>query len=126
MVEGERFHEECSAILDRGSVRLYSHGLTETFNTLTGGRRNFRLSADLVSSLLKDDFTPFLNVISLSPQEMLSAMKESEARGVRGAAIFDYLHLVAARKSGAREIITLNTTHFEAFYREGDPAIVHP
>lgn len=57
---------------------------------------------------------------------MLAAMREAESRGVRGGAIFDYLHLAAARHAGAQRFYTLNVSNFRAFYREGDPEIVHP
>ena len=45
---------------------------------------------------------------------------------VRGGAIFDYLHLVTARQHEADQFYTLNTSHFQSIWRDGDPAIVHP
>jgi len=57
---------------------------------------------------------------------MIQAFDESEPRGVRGGAIFDYLHLAAARHHKAAHFYTLNTSHIQSFWREGDPAIVHP
>ena len=53
-------------------------------------------------------------------------MGESQSRGVRGGAIHDYLHLVAARKVGAQRFYTLNVSDFQSFHRQGDPEIVHP
>jgi hypothetical protein len=53
-------------------------------------------------------------------------MRETEARGVRGGAVFDYLHLAAARKAKAARFYTLNVSHFRSFHRPGDPEIVHP
>jgi len=64
--------------------------------------------------------------IFLSETELLDAYAESESRGVRGGAIYDFLHLVAARKAGADRMETLNTTDFQAFWRPGDPSIAHP
>jgi len=64
--------------------------------------------------------------IFLSETELLDAYAESESRGVRGGAIYDFLHLVAARKAGADRMETLNTTDFQAFWCPGDPAIAHP
>jgi hypothetical protein len=57
---------------------------------------------------------------------VLSAFDEAESRGVRGGAIFDYLHLVTARHHAAVRFYTLNTSHFKSFRREGDPIIAHP
>jgi len=42
------------------------------------------------------------------------------------AAIYDYLHLVAARKAKAARFYTLNVTNFTAIHRPGDPEIEHP
>ncbi len=64
--------------------------------------------------------------VGLTPTEVLGAMKNAEARGVRGGAIFDYLHLVAARKAMVDRVVTLNVKHFRAFWRNGDPVVVHP
>jgi hypothetical protein len=62
----------------------------------------------------------------LSISETIRAMHEVQSRGVRGGGIYDYLHLVAARKAKARRIYTLNVSDFRAFYRAGDPVIAHP
>lgn len=126
MVADEDSHAECDALLDAGSLGIFTHGLVETFSTLTGGRSAFRMSADDAATILEEDFAPSLEVISLTPIETLRAMRESKQRGVRGGAIFDYLHLVAARKAKAKRLYTLNVSNFRAFHRPGDPDIVHP
>jgi predicted nucleic acid-binding protein len=126
MVETEAHHDRCSELLDREAIGIYSHGISETFSTLTGGRKTFRIPAGLATSMLAEDYLPGLTVKSLTPVEMLKAMQECERRGVRGGAIFDFLHLVAAKKAKATALCTLNSSHFHAFYRDGDPEIVHP
>jgi predicted nucleic acid-binding protein len=126
IVATEPFHAECDPLLDQPEMGFYTHGLTEAFSTLTGGRKPFKMRPSLASSLLEDDYVPFLTLVSLTPTETLRAMRDAEARGVRGGAIFDYLHLVAARKAKARTLYTLNVAHFRAFHRPGDPEITHP
>lgn len=126
MVGTEAFHDACDALMDHQGIGIYSHGLAETFSTLTGGRKSFRMSSTQAALILEEDYLPCLTVINLSPADMLQAMRETEARGVRGGGIFDYLHLVAARKAGADRIYTLNISNFLAFHRPGDPEIVHP
>jgi predicted nucleic acid-binding protein len=125
-VDVEAHHAACDRLLDQGGVGMYAHGLVETFNTLTGGRRNFRLGAGTVSDLIETDYIPFLEITTLIPAEILRSMRECETRGVRGGAIFDYLHLVAARKAKATRLYTLNVSNFRAFHRAGDPEITHP
>jgi len=126
MIESEPFHTECRKLVVGKTSSLYSHGISEAFNTLTGGRRPFRLRATAAADLLERHFVPRCRVVSLSPSETLRALRDCESRGVRGGALFDYLHLIAARKAKARRLYTLNISNFRAFHRPGDPEIVHP
>ena len=130
IVGTEAFHDECLDLILRHGTRaplhLYLHGITETFSTLTGGRRSIQMSANMATDIIENDFSPKLTVTTLTPSEMLRAMRDAQARGVRGGGVFDYLHLVAARKAKARRIHTLNISNFRAFHRAGDPEIVHP
>ncbi len=126
VVATESFHTECDALFNGKELGIYAHGIAETFSTLTGGRKPFRMPAALAASVIEEDYVPDLSISTLTPTEMLRAMREAEARGVRGGAIFDFLHLVAARKAKATRFYTLNIAHFLAFYRAGDPEIMHP
>lgn len=126
LAEAEPHHAACDALLDGTDVRIYTHALTETFNTISGGRSGCRLSAADATRFLDDSILPHVEVVTLTAREMLAAMRESQSRGVRGAAIFDFLHLVAAKKAGAARLYTLNLRHFQAFHRPGDPEIIHP
>ncbi len=105
---------------------MYSHALVETFSTLTSGRLSFRISPRAAAEIVEATLLPSVEAISLTPNEMLRAMNEAEGRGVRGGAVYDFLHLVAAKKSGAKRLYTLNISDFSAFHRPGDPEIVHP
>ncbi len=126
MVATEAFHAVCRTLVVGEKAGFYGHGISETFSTLTGGRQGFRLRAGVVTTLLEDHFIPRLKVATLTSAEMLRALRESEARGVRGGAVFDYFHLVAARKAKATRFYTLNVAHFRSFHRPGDPEITHP
>ncbi|MEO8616214.1 MAG: PIN domain-containing protein [Luteolibacter sp.] len=123
---GDPDHAACRKVLlsDRHSV--LAHALTETFSTLTGGRLGFRIPASDAATLLQQQVTPKLRCVLLDADEMLAACEEAEARGVRGGAIYDYLHLVAARKTGAKKFYTLNLSDFLSFHRPGDPEILAP
>ena len=126
IVASEAHHVECARLLDLAGLGMFGHGLTETFSTLTGGRRAFRMAASAASAVLEEDYAPDLTITSLTPAEMLRAMREAESRGVRGGGIFDYLHLVAARKAKATRLYTLNLSNFHACRRAGDPELMHP
>ncbi len=130
MIGSEQHHQRCLDLILKASkstlLNIYLHGIAETFSTLTGGKKSFQLQASFVADVLENDFVPRLNIVTLAIPDLLRAMREAQARGVRGGGIYDYLHLVAARKAKARFIYTLNISNFRACYRAGDPEIVHP
>jgi predicted nucleic acid-binding protein len=126
LVGSDPDHSACRKLLLSDKFTVYSHALSETFSTLTGGRLGVRISAADTASILREKMAPRLTVQSLSETELLQAYADSERRGVRGGAIYDYLHLVAARKAGATRFYTLNITDFRAIHRAGDPEIVSP
>lgn len=108
LVAEEEHHAKCRKLLLDGEFQVYAHGISEVFSTLTGGARGYRLSAGAVSEMLELRLMPRLRLISLTPAEMLRALREAESRGVRGGAVYDYFHLVAARKGKAEKFYTLD------------------
>lgn len=120
-------HFKASAVILREGGRVVSaHALTETFSTLTGGKLSLRLLADDALRLIRDNILSLVSLIELRTEDLLTAFSEAQARGVRGGATYDYLHLFAARKAGAEKLFTLNSSNFQAFWRVGDPEILHP
>jgi predicted nucleic acid-binding protein len=119
-------HADCRKLLLSAKFSIHAHALSETFATLTGGRLAIRVPAVEAASLLRKWVAPRLAVTALEADDVLGAFDESSERGVRGGAIHDYLHLVAARKARAPMLYTLNISDFQAFHRQGDPKIVHP
>lgn len=119
-------HADCQKVLLSAKSSVFAHTFTETFSTLTGGRLGFRVPAADAARMLREQIAPKLIAVNLDADEILKAFEEAEARGVRGGAIYDYLHLCAARKSGVKRFYTLNLTDFLAFHRPGDPEIVTP
>jgi len=126
MVKEEAWHVECTRLLDLPGAGIYAHALSEVFCTLTGGRRGFRMQPGLVAELIQEDYLPYFETRSLDCGEVLSALHECRIRGITGAAIYDYLHLVAARHMRAAKLYTLNLSHFQVFWRAGDPEVLHP
>lgn len=122
----EPHHAACDKLLAAGGHKLYLHGLAEIFSILTGGRQGRRLRARAAQGLIEDSVLPFVQLCALSGRDVLAALAECEARGVRGGAIYDFLHLCAARKAGIARIITLDVRSFQAFSRPGDPQVEAP
>jgi predicted nucleic acid-binding protein len=123
---GDSDHASSREVLLSNEVCLYSHALSECFSILTGGSLGKRLPTDETAALIKDYLASRCRIISLSPTDLVRAYGDCEARGIRGGAIYDYLHLAAARKARAERLYTLNQSDFQAFHRPGDPQIQNP
>ena len=122
----ELHHAECAALLAKGGLHAHVHALAETFSSLTGGRVLPRVRPSVAAHLIEAGILPFVSASGLGSREYLAAMQEAEARGVRGGAIHDFLHLFAAKRRKAQRFYTLDVSDFRSFHRPGDPAIVHP
>ena len=122
----EAHHAACDRLLAAGGHKLYVHALAETFSTLTGGRHGRRVSPASAAKLIEHSVLPFVQVVSLTGKDVMAALASGESRGVRGGAIYDLLHLVAARKSGVERLMTLDLRNFQALARPGDPSIESP
>jgi predicted nucleic acid-binding protein len=119
-------HATCDRLVAGGGHVLFAHALAETFSILTGGRQGRRLAASQAAALIDASVLPFVTLVALSGRETVAALRACEARGVRGGAVYDWLHLAAARKSGATRLFTLDIRDFQAIARPGDPEIVSP
>jgi predicted nucleic acid-binding protein len=127
VAEIEPHHKACAGLLlGTDSLCIRSHALAESFATLTGGRLGLRVTATEAVQLLTVNILPRVKVVDLTASSALRSLAAAESRGIRGGAVHDYLHLVAARKARARKLYTLNTRHFFAFHRHGDPEIAAP
>jgi predicted nucleic acid-binding protein len=127
VVDIEPYHAPCARLLlSKEPKAVRSHGLVETFSTLTGGRLPLRLSPSVADRLIGVNLVPRLRIVDLAASDVMRAIADSESRGVRGGAIHDLLHLFAAKKAKASTLYTLNLSHFRAFHRRGDPEVRLP
>ncbi|WP_395750504.1 PIN domain-containing protein [Prosthecobacter sp.] len=126
LVPSERKHAESLARLMDGTPLVYQHSFLETFSMLTGGRLGAKADADLVAKLIKQTLLPRVRVVHLDELEIVEALQAARQHGVRGGAVYDFMHLVAARKSGAAVLCTLNLDDFQQLSRVGDPLILQP
>ena len=119
-------HAPCDRLLSEGQHYLYQHALAETFAILTGGRLGRRVDPAAAAELLADSVLPFVHLVSLTGKESMAALAAAHSRGARGGAVYDLLHLFAARKAGVARLVTLNARDFRALARPGDPRIESP
>jgi len=119
-------HVACDRLLSAGGHQAYTHALAEVFSVLTGGRLGRRVAPGVAASLVQQSILPYVQLLSLTEKDHIAALLASEARDVCGGAIYDWLHLCAARKARAEVFMTLNLLDFQALARPGDPAIQAP
>ena len=86
------------------------HALAEVFSALTG-KPHLRLPPDEAARLLHD-LVGDLEFVDLGTEDFLRGFDNARALGVRGGHIHDLLHALAAQKSGASELLTLDQNDF--------------
>lgn len=122
----EAHHAACDRVVSAGGNAAFVHALAETFSILTGGRHGRRLGAATAARLIEQSVVPYVRTQALTGKEMMAALSDCESRGVRGGAVYDWLHLAAARKAGAEVLVTLDLRDFQSLARPGDPRIEMP
>jgi predicted nucleic acid-binding protein len=93
-----------------------THSLAEIFFTLSGNPR-FRASANDAANAVQA-IARFLEFVDVSPQEIIEALKKAGSKGVRGGRVHDYIHALAAQKSGAKTLLTLDKNDFNGLVPE--------
>ena len=129
IVKEEPNHRASMEAWCRSSKRaLLLHGVLEAFASLTGGKKpHLRLDPDEATKILRGNIAEFqVEVISFPVPETMDLLGNLRAVGVRGGAVYDYLHLCAARKAGADRIFTLSKRHFTAIAPDLTTKIFHP
>ena len=116
MVEEEEHHAVAlTALADSSEGFTSTHALAETFATLTSGRLEIQLTPNEAVRVIDTNVTERLRILELTLADYRQAMQRSHAAGARGGAIFDMLHLEAARRGRASRILTINVRHFQTF-----------
>jgi len=123
--EQEPQHQACLRAAAAGGVTS-PHALLEVFSVLTGDPTPPRVSPAYAAKRIAESFDKRLKSVALTCSETHAILAEAHGRGIRGGAIYDYLHLACARKAGAAVLLTLNDKDFLAFARPGDPEIRSP
>jgi hypothetical protein len=65
----------------------------------------------------EQSIVPYVQAQSRSGKDLMAALAECESRGVRGSAVYDWLHLAAAKKAGAELFLTLELRDLRSLAR---------
>lgn len=82
---------------------------------MTSGRLEVQLTPAEATQVIDANIVGRLQIIDLRLTDYQRALRNSQAVGARGGAIFDMLHLQAARRGAASRILTINVRHFQVF-----------
>jgi hypothetical protein len=93
---------------DKGLTR--THALAEIFAALTGNPQ-FRFDADYAAQTI-EELAEDLEFVDLSSAEVIAVLRKARRKGVRAGHVHDLLHATAADKSGAKELLTIDTNDF--------------
>jgi predicted nucleic acid-binding protein len=126
LVPAEAGHDDSLRQMSEAERVVFVHALNEVFATLTGGGLGFRVDASLAAKLIHERIVQRMEVVVLDEAETSTALAAARSHGVRGGAVYDYMHLIAARKAGVEAIVTLNVSDFQHLVRTGDPRIELP
>ena len=96
----------------RHQAVISAHGLAEIYSVLTRAPEPIHLHPAEAWRILELSILPAFDVVSLSAGEYLSLLAECAHAGLGGGAVYDMLHLYAARKAQCRRLYTFNVRHF--------------
>jgi predicted nucleic acid-binding protein len=116
MVEEEEHHiAALKALASSRDAFTSTHAIAETFATLTSGRLEVQLTPAEAALVIDANVIRRLQIVHLGLSDYERAMRNSQTVGARGGAIFDMLHLQAARRGAAKRILTIHVRHFQIF-----------
>jgi predicted nucleic acid-binding protein len=96
--------------LIREGAYTRTHRIAEAFSALTG-KAAIRMPANDAAAAIKG-LSQYLEFVDLTAQESIHALDKAQRLGVRGGRVHDYLHALAAKKSGAELLLTLDENDF--------------
>lgn len=123
VIENLPDHQEARSYLDRArrgtaDIALSTHALAELFATITALPTRPQHSPREAKTLV-DGVADRLTVTELRHEDYATALDRMVEHGLSSGAIYDALHVVAAEKTEARELVTFNGLDFRRMPPEG-------
>jgi predicted nucleic acid-binding protein len=127
VIENLPDHQEARSYLDRArrgtaDIALSTHALAELFATITALPTRPQHSPREAKTLV-DGVADLLTVTDLRYEDYDSALDRTVEQGLSSGAIYDALHVVAAEKTDAKELVTFNGSDFRRMPPKGSTAL---
>jgi predicted nucleic acid-binding protein len=101
---------EARLLAEGGCTR--THTLTEMFSALTGGNLRIRVPPNDAARMIRAA-AGRLRFVNLTEPEILEALDKAQRKGIRGGRVHDYMHALAASKSGVDALLTTDRNDFD-------------
>lgn len=117
LVKEHPHHERAFPYLDQAYVGemeavVSAHAVAELYSTLTVLKARPKMTPRQVRRIVEDDVLPYVEVVSLDTADYEAVITRMADLGLTSGAVYDGLHVRAAEKVGADELLTCNGRDF--------------
>lgn len=121
-------HDEAAERLERahaGEIQLIisTHAIAELYSTLSALPVSPRISPKEALALIREDVLSCAEVVSLEAADYEAVISDAAEMDVSGGAVYDALHVKAARKGAADRLWTMNERDFIRLWPDHDGII---
>jgi predicted nucleic acid-binding protein len=130
-VEAHEDHTRAVSLIQEAQRRRWTlfisaHGLAESYAVLTGTPFSHSVSPAEAWLILQENVFQLFEIQSLSRTDYTEVIRNCAAQGWSGGAIFDALHLQAARKANCTRIYTFAVQDFRRIAPDLGDRILSP
>jgi predicted nucleic acid-binding protein len=131
LVESHPMHQKVFPWLKRAKANEFelivaSHTIAELYAVLSTLPIKPRITPLIARKLINENIEPNSKIISLTPGEYKSVIKQISELGLAGGTIYDALITRVAQKSKVDRLLTLNIAHFNRAWPGGEKIISLP
>ena len=131
LVESHPMHTRAFPWLKQAKAKEFeiivaSHTIAELYAVLSTLPTKPRISPLTARKLINENIEKISKIVSLTPEEYKSVIKQISELGLTGGITYDALIAKVAQKSKVEKLLTLNTEHFSRVWPDGQKRIILP
>ena len=131
LVESHPAHKKAFPWLKKATAKEFdmivaAHTIAELYAVLSTLPIKPRISPLIARKLISENIETIGKLISLTPREYISVIKQISELGLAGGITYDALIAKVAQKANVEKLLTLNADHFARVWPNGDKLIVMP
>ncbi len=131
LVESHPLHQRAFPWLKQAKAKEFelvvaSHTIAELYAVLSTLPIKPKISPAVAWKLIHKNIEAIGKIVSLTPAEYTSAIKQLSELGLAGGVTYDALIAKVAKKTKVERLLTLNVDHFRRVWPEGKKVIIAP